>query len=157
MIKPPSLQTTYTLVWSKDPALDLPEDEQERERKLRNAQLTGNWHELIKQGQQPTVFHFRNLSRSDLNWVVGETQMSSEHGRPLSSLESDDLMLRLALQSIDNLPGVTIKHGRVGSQKKVATPESIDAVFSAAVGESILSEFALHIAQRASHQLPPLS
>jgi hypothetical protein len=156
LIKPPSLQSGYTLVWSQDPALDLPEDAAERERALHRAQLTGTWP--IKSGHAPTTFHFRNLSRSDLNWIAGETTASTEHGRPLVGVESDDLLVRLALDNVDNFGTVAVKHARVGSQKKVATSETIDAIYEA-VGEhgsALLAEFAQHIFKRAQHQLDPL-
>lgn len=156
MIKPPSLQSTYTLVWSNDPALELPDDEAERERVLHRARLTGEWP--TKAGHQPTLFHLRNLSRSDLNWIAGEQQMSSEHARPLAGIEADDLIVRLALEKIVNFGSVAAKHVRVGSQKRVATHETIDAIF-AAVGEQgsqLLAEFANHIVKRAQNQLDPL-
>lgn len=170
MIKLPSLQTGYTLVWSGDPALDLPtapddasDDERkavaiERERLLRIARQTGNWP--IRPGEQPTVFHFRNLSRSDLTWLTGETSYSTEHtvngqSRPLSVHESNDLMLRLALEKVENLGTLQVKHARIGSQKRVATPEVINAIHDAG-GSDILDEFVLIVSERATKQLDPL-
>lgn len=166
MIKSPSLQNGYTLVWSKDPALALPEDDAtktpeenaaERARVLRIARQTGQWP--IAPGEQPTVFHFRNLSRSDLSWATGEQQDSSEHKRrKLSGLEVDDLLLRLALVKVENLPGVKVEHGRVGSQKRVATPETIDAIHEAARpdGAALLAELAILVVERAEQQIDPL-
>lgn len=169
MIKAPSLQSTYTLIWSGDPALDLPEIpeagkaeekeavQKERQRILRNARLTGNWP--LKGSEPPTVFHFRNLSRSDLAWLTGEMEHSSEHGRPLSQLEANDLMIRLALERVDNLNGLQVKHAKLGSQKRVALPDVLNAIHSAGgeLGAVILAELGTLVLERASNQLDPLS
>lgn len=168
MIKPPSLQSTYTFVWSQDPALELPEVplvgtdaqraavELERGRILRVARQTGNYP--LAEGQQPTVFHLRNLERSDISWINGEQGNSTEHGRPLSGLEADDLTVRLALTSIDNFGAHKLERKRLGSQRHVTTSETINALY-AAVGEhgnDLIFEIARHIVQRANGVIDPL-
>lgn len=120
MIKPPSLQSTYTLVWSGDPALDLPEappdatDEQrakidsERTRLLRIARQTGNWP--IRAGEQPTAFTFRNLSHNEFAWVQGESNR-----RQLGASEINNLFFLIAITGIANFGDIKVHRSRVAS------------------------------------------
>lgn len=158
MIKAPSLQNEYSLIFSGDPALVLPDDETERERVLRVARITGQWGDLIAPGQQPTVFHFRNLEQSDIAWLEGEHGHSTEQGRPLGSQEYLTLAVRLALRSVDGFGSHKVEHKPVGSQRKVATSAIINAIHREAGkhGAEILVEFAVHIINRGSGQLDPL-
>lgn len=168
MIKSPSLQSEYTLVFSDDPALDLPQhaagetDEQakqvdaDRTRILHNARLTGNWP--ILPGQVPTIFHFRNLEASDLTWLDGERESSTEHGRRLSDGEFFVLAIRLALIRIDNFGNHRVEFRPVGSQRKVATSAIINALHreAGAHGPRVISELAGHIIARGNNVLDPL-
>jgi hypothetical protein len=158
MIKPPSLQSSYTYVWSRDPALQLPEDPAEAERVLALARQTGNWAPIVAEGQSPTMFQLRPLERTDISWINGEAQLSSEHKRPLGSLEVDDLTVRLALKSIDNFGANKVTFARVGSMAYVAKPDIINAIHAACgeAGPELFRELAQHIVQRAMGVLPPL-
>ena len=158
MIKPQSVQNEYSLIFSGDPALSLPEDPEERTRVLRIAQQTGNWTALVVPGQVPTVFHFRNLEHSDIAWLDGEHQLSTEHGRPLGNIEYLTLAVRLALRSVDNFGTHKVEHKQLGSQRKVATAAIVNAIHAAAgkLGPELLTEFAVHIINRGSGQLDPL-
>ncbi len=113
MIKPPSVQNEYTLIYSGDPALVLPADEVDRVRALDQARETGEWAPLLS-GEPPTVFHVRNLSGEDMEWWEGERNRSR-----LGGLESSALMLRMALTSIDNLNGIKIKHVKTSGRRLV--------------------------------------
>lgn len=158
MIKVPSLQSEYSLIFSADPALSLPDDAEERDRVLRIARQTGNWTNLVTPGQVPTVFHFRNLEHTDIAWLDGEQQNSSEHNRPLGTIEYLTLAVRLALRSVENFGTHKVDHKPLGSQRKVATPAIINAIHAAAgkLGAELLTEFAVHIINRGSGQLDPL-
>lgn len=158
MIKVPSLQSEYSLIFSGDPALSLPDDAEERSRVLRIAQQTGNWTAHVIPGQVPTVFHFRNLEHTDIAWLDGEQQNSSEHNRPLGTIEYLTLAVRLALRSVENFGTHKVEHKPLGSQRKVATPAIVNAIHAAAgkLGAELLTEFAVHIINRGSGQLDPL-
>lgn len=158
MIKAPSLQSEYSLIFSGDPALILPEDPAERTRVLSVAQQTGNWAALVAPGQVPTVFHFRNLEHSDIAWLDGEFQSSTEHGRPLGQIEYLTLAVRLALKGVENFGTHKVEHKPLGSQRKVATPAIVNAIYAAAgkLGAELITEFAVHIINRGSGQLDPL-
>ncbi len=154
MIKPPSVQREYTLVWSGDPALSLPEDDAERARVLSEARLTGNWSPLIAEGQQPTMFHFKDLTRAEFGWWDGERGHSSRHNRPLGALEMCDLAIRLALRSVDNFGThkVTRKqHGPVW-----LCDDSIINAINDQAGTGPLIEFADVVLERAANPIRPL-
>ncbi len=102
MIKPPSIQGPYSLVWSGDPALNLPDPGPERDRVLLTAAERGDYSDLILPGQTPTVFQCRRLPQHVREWVNGERVHSSVFNRPLSDGEFFILLFRAALKSIDN-------------------------------------------------------
>lgn len=98
MIKPPSIQTEYTLIYSGDPALNLPEDEAARDHALSQARQSGDWRALIREGESPTLFHFGQITRTQRDWIVGEMQR-----RQLCAPELDALIVRVGLRRIENL------------------------------------------------------
>lgn len=151
MIKPPSLQAGFALVWSQDPALKLPEDPAERERALKQATDTGNWTPLIAEGQQPSLFHFEALTRQELGWWDGERRHSSLHGRPLSPIEANDLLVRIALRRVDNFGSVTVERATIGGIG-IADARVIEVINIAA--PSALAEFADAIIERSRGPRP---
>ncbi len=148
MIKPPSIQSDYSLVWSGDPALNLPDVGPERDRVLQVARETGRWEDLILPGQQPTVFHFRKLPKSTFDWVIGEHQHSSVFKRPLSQMEGYSLFFRAALKSIDNWGSHKVKPTSFGEGcPRIASEETTDAIGAVdpndpMIGAAILGELA---------------
>lgn len=107
MIRPPSLQSDYTLCFSEDVALDLPaldglEGEaldkaiEERVRLLADACNRGAWGAITKHGQQPSHFQVRPIY-ADITWLLSERER-----RKLSTAELYELAFRLAIKSIDN-------------------------------------------------------
>lgn len=180
MIKPPSLQSTYTLVWSNDPALELPvhaddpalsaddnaaasaETDKERARLLRVARATGNWSAITKPGEQPTVFHFQNLSRSEWSWAEGEINR-----RRLGALESNDLMFLIALRRIDNFDCKVERYRASeieGTRDHIwmTKPSVVDKLHAALANVEdgatmLIAEFVAEIVRRARGQLDPLS
>ena len=154
MIKAPSIQHEFTLVFSGDPALSLPEDPDERARVLKVARETGNWAPLIIDGQQPTLFHFKDLTRSEFGWWDGERCHSARLGRPLGALEASDLVLRLALRTVDNFGKHKVsrkQHGPVW----LADSDIINALNEEA-GSGPLVEFAEIVLERAASPIRPL-
>lgn len=154
MIKPQSVQREYTLIFSGDPALVLPEDEEARDRLLKQARETGDWAPLIAEGQEPTLFHFRDLTRTEVGWWDGERSHSSRHDRPLSALEASDLALRIALRGVVNFGKHKVirrQHGNVW----LADESIIDAISNEA-GSAPLMEFANVVLERAANPLRPL-
>lgn len=174
MIKPVSLQSTYTLVWSQDPALDLPEpppdanDEQkaevakERERLLRVARQTGNWQPITKPGEQPTFFHFDCLSHNEFAWAQGEASR-----RQLGDLEINNLLFLVAIRRIENFGDVKIERkqvGRIEGTKDsiwLASAAVLDKIHAALRsiedGANILvAEFVVEIIRRARGSIDPL-
>lgn len=153
MIKPASLVNDFTLIWSADPALDLPADPVERARMLKVARETGDWP--LREGQQPTAFQFHDLTREEIGWWRGECESSTIHGRPLSDVESSDLLLRLAIRGIDNFGKVKIERKQAAKGIQLAKPDFIEALHAAA--PTALGEFADVLIERMKEHLRPLS
>lgn len=154
MIKPPSLVADYTLIYSGDPALKLPEDPDERAKALEVAWETGRWDDLILAGETPTLFEVRHLTASALQWWRGEIENSSIYKRRLSPEELSSLVLRLAMRRVVNLGDYKIKHERIGTIT-LATSELIDAIGASAREEAmnVIAELA-HIVVRRSEASP---
>lgn len=150
MIKPPSVQNEYTLIYSGDPALNLPEDEAERKRVLDQARETGNWEPLLG-GEPPTLFRIRPLFGDTLNWWDGE------RGRlQLGGLEAAALALRLTLRKVENLPGVKVELQKERGQLMVK-PETIAALYEACGDEAqlVIQELSAFVIERAAAALRP--
>ena len=153
MIKPPSLIHEFSLVYSEDPALDLPSDPAERERALKVARETGKWP--IREGQQPTMFHFRDLTREAIGWWRGECGHSTALGRPLSDVEFNDLLVRIALRGIDNFGSLKVERKQVSKGIHLVNRDVIEAIYEAA--PRALGEFFDVIFVRMGERLRPLS
>lgn len=156
MLRPPSLQHEYTLIFSGDPALVLPEDPEERANALRVARETGKWDALIQAGQQPTMFHVRPLPQSTFRWLIGEATR-----RNLQGFEMTILALRLALRRIDNFG---THSGKVQLEKndeqQLAKIDVIDALFNVDpddvdVGRRVVDELGTEILRRAGDGISP--
>jgi len=155
MLAPPSLQHPYTLCFSGDPSLDLPAapegDAAAAEAlalKLKNARETGNWP--IKPGESPTRFNFKPVGGSAVRWRFGESQRQS-----LSALEDIELMFRLALDSIDGLPGVTVQHDKRGKFPLVSVA-TMDQIYASGAGPAAVYELGAYVAERSIGGVPPL-
>lgn len=162
MIKAPTIQGDYSLVWSGDPALNLPDPGEERDRVLTIARETGRWTDLVVTGQAPTVFHFKRLPKSVFDWIIGEHQHSSIYGRPLSQVEGYSLFFRCALKSIENWG----EHGKFKPTSMggvTMAPESIvDAIGrvdpnDCMIGAAILGELAQLVWMRETAGITPKS
>lgn len=149
MIKPPSLQSDYSLIYSGDPALVLPEDADERARLLQQARETGNWTGLIAQGQEPTLFTVAPLTGSAFAWLSGETRR-----RDLSQVESLSLALRLALRKVSGFGDHKVTLSKTDEGYKIANVDIIDAIYAAAGAEPVM-ELGAHIITKASESPSP--
>jgi hypothetical protein len=145
MLAPPSLQNNYSLCFSGDPALELPEAEDAKILALKNARERGQWP--VKQGEKVTHFHFRQVGGSAVRWWYGESQRQS-----LSPLEDIELMFRLALVSVD---GIEIKHDKRGKFPLVSI-ESMDLIYASGAGPAAVTELGAIVAERSLGGVPPL-
>lgn len=167
MITPPSLQNEYTLCFSGDPALDLPEVPEidrdtagaervaevdkliaARDAKLKVARETGNWP--IRPGQRATLFRFKPVGGSAVRWWFGESQRQR-----LSAVEDIELMFRLALSGIDNVEGVTVRHDKSGKFPLVAI-STMDEIYASGAGPTAVLELGTVVAERSIGGVPPL-
>lgn len=167
MIKPLSIQGTYTLVFSGDPALDLPSvptvaddaDDKakeaakaavaERDRVLKVARETGNWP--IKPGESPTLFHFDHINGTARDYLDGEVQRNK-----LAPGEFASLIFRLAIRRIDNFGDLKVKLDRRDGFK-IATTDVINELRATpSVGDLIVAELGGVVAVRTFESLDPL-
>lgn len=152
MIKPPSLQSESSLIYSGDPALNLPEDPDERARVLQVARETNKWADLLIAGETPTTFNVRPLTGSQFDWWCGEVRR-----RSLSDAEAAALALRFALHSVTGFGSFgTLKRERIDGHS-FATVEIIDALYASTDGHgrSIVLELGGVIVERASSSPSP--
>jgi len=152
VIKPPSLQSERSLIYSGDPALSLPEDPAERQRLLELARETGRWQDLIAEGQQPTTFDVKPLTGSEFDYWCGEVRR-----RNLIDQEAAALAVRLAIRKVGNLGeyqvGKREKHGDFW----MAGTAIIDAIYAAAgnEGRAVILELGACIVERAQESPSP--
>lgn len=101
MIRPPSNVTKYKAVWSQDPAfIQLPADASADDRKAHaekweRARKTGDYSELLIEGEQPTEFVMKPIKADH---YAALADMSGESATMLL------LAFRVALDSIVNFP-----------------------------------------------------
>lgn len=175
MLTIPTLQREFPLVYSDDPALDLPElpdvDDvekltaeqkkllEQRENLLRVARETGRWDEITKDGQAPTVFWFRSIHDETFTWLGGETTR-----RQLSQVELTTLCFRLALVRIENFGAFKLEFETVGSHRMVKEKSlrplydlGLDRDPPVPIGRTLVFELGAQVFLRAKECLPPKS
>ena len=156
MFAPPSLQHEYTLVFSGDPALMLPDDEKERAAKLRAARETGRWAELCKPGEQPTLFTIRPIEGPLLTWLHGYSSRAR-----LSNDEGMELALRVALKGVENLGAFEITHSKIEG-RVVVSEDTMAALYAIGrelgdpmLGRRVVIELGTLVLDRAMEGIPP--
>jgi hypothetical protein len=151
VIKPPSLVADYTLIYSGDPALNLPADDAERERVLELARETGNWRDLLIEGDPPTLFQMRPLPGSVYDYWCGEVRR-----RELVDREAAALLFRLALTKIDNFGKLVVEHIKVDGHR-IAKVDTLDQIYAAlgGTGSLVVAELANHVLHRSEPALRP--
>lgn len=155
MIKPPSLIHDYTLIYSGDPALNLPSDEEERDRALKTARETGKWDALLTGKEQPTIFHLRPIVGTALDYLIGQRERLQ-----LTDAELAVLALRLALKRVENFGEHKVVHYKDKDHGVVlASTAIIDAIYTeggAEHGRKIVGELGGLVIGKALEALGPL-
>lgn len=163
MIKPPSQQFPYTLVYSGDPALNLPTDpdgDEARTKLLRAKALevardTGDWTALIHTGEVPTLFTVRPITGALLDWMMSEARR-----RESTAAEVHVFALRVALTKIDGFGDARVETAPAGREGefRIATMKIIDALYAVeGVGRDVVQELGSIVWQRALEGLRPKS
>lgn len=150
MLTAPSLHRAFALVYSGDPALDLPADTKERERVLASARETGHWPTFA--GQEPTLFTCRSLHGAPLTWLLGEARR-----KQLSQDELCELAFRLALTEVVNLGNVQVQREVRGEQLQLTadTLAAIYAIGDGTVGIQVVLELGAAVLRRAMEGIAP--
>lgn len=154
IIKPPSLQAEYTLIFSGDPSLVLPADEAAAEKALSIARETGQWAAILSQGQgeSPTLFHVRPLIGSLRDWLGGEVAR-----RDLAPPEAAVLALRLALRRIEGFGTSKVTWVRENGQQLVDMT-LIDEIYAVeGIGRKVVQELGDLVLLRTFEALRPKS
>jgi hypothetical protein len=175
MLRLPSLQHEFSLVFSEDPALDLPElgelapnapaeevaarqeRAKERSHKLKVARETGRWDAITRPGDKPTTFSFRALRGTTLTWLHAEQSREK-----MSDEELYELAFRLALTSIDNLDGFELQFEPIGDRKALHR-SCVDRLYAIGqpigqpmLGHRLVYELGMFVMERAIQGVPPL-
>lgn len=147
MINLPSLQNRFTWIWSRDPALNRPPAESDAETRQNWAERfdiardTGKWSELVKDGEQLTLFTVKPLSGTLLR------RLTDEHSaKRVGDQTVWQIVARLCLIGIDN-PPIKIERelGPYGDWAKEDVIETLEQISPA-----IVSELGSYIFARAS-------
>jgi hypothetical protein len=155
MIKPPSQQFDYTLIFSGDPSLNLPSEPDARAKALEVARENGAWEPIIGAGETPTLFHVRPLGGAALDWLISEGRRRSS-----SELELHVLALRLSLTKVDGFGDHKVTTERAGTEGefRIASMKIIDALYAIPeVGRDVVQELGGLIWRRAIGGLLPKS
>jgi len=148
-IKAPSLQSDYSLIFSGDDALKLPEDEAEREHALTVARDTGRWDDLLVPGAKPTIFDVRPLTGSDFAHILGES-----HRLGWIALEECAYALRLALRKVTNLGEFKVEPVDEGG-RSMASTNIINAIYATGGGRAIVLELGHAVIRKAQNSPSP--
>ncbi len=166
-----SLQRDYTLCSQYDDALELPvvpklgddaspEDVKardaviaERAQKLKVARERNDWASIVKPGRVATIFHFRHIPGTALDWWQGQSEK-------IGGIESHALLFRLALTKIENLGDfkaepVEVDGHRMLSAKALDDLYAIDS--DSGLGRRVVGELASLVAERTFRGVSPLS
>jgi hypothetical protein len=158
VIKPPSLQRPFTLIFSGDPALELPTDEKERAKALEVARDTGNWSALLKVGgEPPTLFEIIPMTATAKHWL-GQLQL--EQG--ITQIQICALAFRLSIKKIESFGDFKLRFEErsldSGDKITLATADVIDELGKLGpAGESIMIEIGTLALLRAAQGVPPKS
>lgn len=154
MIRPPSNVAKYNAFWSCDPAfIQIPDDasaeeKKEHAEKWERARKTGDYTELLIEGEQPTTFVMKPLKADHYAALVD----IAASGEPSAMVL---MAFRVALDSLANFPEPVAKenHRRFGS---IATTACFD---KAGVPGGVTNQIAQELgglALKKAQQLDPL-
>jgi hypothetical protein len=161
MLLAPSVQTETGLVFSGDPALNLPADPTARENALRIARETGMWTPITHVGQDPAIFWFAPIHG------VARTFLQNEIRRrhPMT----DDLIIELAFRlGLRRVSGVHLEGGgtltlQLGVNEAglpwvtVASMDQLYSIGSGNVGRELVAELGEVVFQKAMQGVSPKS
>lgn len=156
MIRPPSIQKEYTLIYSDDPALDLPSDADEKERVLKVARETGKWP--VREGEKATVFTFTPLDGVVQTYIYGEIGR-----RNLNHAEIAELIFRYALRRVDNFGNEKVTFEKDGNGHRRVDDKFLNVLYAVGndagmsdLGRTIISELGALVLMRTREPLTPL-
>lgn len=176
--KPLSVQRDYSLIYSGDPALDLPDvptlpDDaspediaardaiaKDRDHKLKVARDHGNWP--LKPGMTPTRFHLRNIYGDPVDWLHQQYERRNADGGPkYSHAQLCTFAFRMAIKAIENFDNSTIVMEEVDGQRmaKLESLETLYQVGGAAdpgLGRAIVQEIGAVVIERSLVGVRPL-
>lgn len=142
-------------MFSGDPALELPEDAEEKARVLKIARETGKWP--IKPGETPTLFHIRQPSGLAQEFVGGEIKR-----RDLTPAEAMTLLFRFGVQKIENAGDLKVTYQKLG-QFRILSDDTLNELFDVGkdigqpdLGRSVVDEIGVAIFNRMQEPLSPL-
>lgn len=150
MIKPKSISKEYTLVWSQDPALQLPLDEKAADEALRIARQTNKWDALIKPGELPTLFQVEPMKGTTYSWLTSEQKR-----RNFAGIQLYELALALVLVRVDNFGDFRIEHTTNRDGLRVVSPESLDELYK--VHRELIEELGGIVMLHAVEGISPLA
>lgn len=155
MIHAPSFKphAASTLIYSRDPALKLPEDPAQREKALEVARETGKWGDLLPPGSNPTLFHVEYPIGTRLNYLLGQIVR-----RNMTTMEAATLALRVSLVKIEGFGDHKVErivdpdHGETLTSKDI-----INAIFAETGehGAAIVLELGDYIIERGRNPVRP--
>lgn len=155
MIKPPSQQFPYTLIYSGDPSLNLPSDPAEKAKALEVARETGDWTAIIHAGETPTLFTVRPITGALFDWMMSEGRR-----RDVSDPEMHVLALRVALVKVEGFGDAKVETAPAGHEDefRIATMKIIEALYAVdGVGRDVVQELGAIVWKRALGGLRPKS
>lgn len=161
MIKPLSVQRTYSLIWSGDPALSRPVQTEGQSdddhaavveafsRALSIARDTGDWRSVVAPGKRPVVYQMRQVKPSQFDWCEGTI-----HRLKLGGMEAQAMLFRLALSQVDGLDGAHIKEREPFEGQLLAPVDVYDTIVEQ-FGYPVVVELADIVYARCKQPLRP--
>jgi hypothetical protein len=143
-----SVADHYELIYSGDPALATPDDPNDPAwvEKLERARDTGDWGPLLKPGEEPSVFVFKNLPGSQWRRVM---DVASSVGPG----EGTAIIFRASVKSVRGLGDFQVRTERHQKLGEIAKDDVIDLLDGIAV--DIVRELANVAMTRAREGLRP--
>ena len=129
MIRPPSNQSHYDEFWSGDPAFVQPANQEA----VRRARETGDWRELLIDGQVPTKFVLQPLKGHQHRWIADQAA-----SRAIGPAQAHQLAFRCALVDVVNFGDVKVKktnHAALGQIATTDIPDVLDSITTEIVSE----------------------
>lgn len=172
MIRPPSTVKSQDFFYSRDPAFhpypDPPKDNattaekkafvdahQEHERKWDTARETGDYHQLLIEGQTPTKFTHEQLSSEALGLLRDMSIAKRPDGvNVYGHNEIGSLAFRITFKDVTNLGTVTptyVTHERFG---RIIATKFLDDCLGTALAADVVREIGGVIVNRASALRP---